>query len=176
MSVILLGYRGSGKTTVGRLVAARLGMSFADVDELVVRSAGRNIREIFEAEGEKGFRDREARAVAEALGLPGHVVSLGGGAVLRPETRDALTATARERVYLRCAPESLAARIAADPATAAARPNLVAGSRGPADVDEINRVLAAREPLYRQVMTRELDVTYLSPADVTQAILQCLQS
>src|SRR5215218_8652222 len=124
MSVVLIGYRGSGKTTVGKRLADRLWQPFVDTDELIVRKAGKSIREVFEQEGEPAFRDLEAAVVRDALMLQEHVISLGGGALLREENRAALKASGHKVVYLKCEPAELYKRISADPETAAARPNL----------------------------------------------------
>ncbi|HEX8914598.1 MAG TPA: shikimate kinase [Humisphaera sp.] len=172
MSVFLIGYRGSGKTTIGRRLADRLWQTFVDADELVVKqAAGRTIKEIFEIEGEAGFRDRESAVVRELALLADHVVALGGGAVLRPENREALKAGGHKVIYLRCEPDELHRRIHADPATAANRPALTALGGG---IDEVKRLLAERESIYRQVMTAELDVTNLSPEDATTYISRML--
>ena len=85
MNVTLIGYRGSGKSTVARLVAERLGWSWVDADALLEQQAGRTIREIFASEGESGFREREEAIIRELLGRDRCVVAAGGGAVLRPE-------------------------------------------------------------------------------------------
>ncbi len=94
-AVVLIGPMGAGKTSVGRRVARTLGLPFADTDKLVVRDHG-PIPELFARHGEAHFRALERAAVAEALSTGG-VVALGGGAVLDPATRDALT---RHRVIL----------------------------------------------------------------------------
>jgi len=163
MGVVLLGYRGSGKTSVGRALAERLWSSFVDTDELIVKSAGRSICEIFESAGESGFRELETRALREALASPNDVVAIGGGAVLRAENRAMLKADARKRVYLRCDPEELLRRIESDAGTADNRPALTSLGGG---IEEVKRLLAEREPLYREVMTGELDVTRLSLDEV----------
>lgn len=163
MGVVLLGYRGSGKTSAGRLLADRLWSSFVDTDEMIVRSAGRSIRELFETVGERGFRELEAAALREALSSKHEVVAIGGGAVLREENRALLLADRRKRVYLRCDPAELLRRIQADPKTVADRPALTSLGGG---IEEVTRLLGEREPLYRAVMTGELDVTRLSPEEV----------
>ena len=172
MSIVLIGYRGSGKTTVGRKLADRLWQPFVDTDELVVRKAGgKTIREIFEKEGEPRFRALEAEAVRDVCRLQEHVISLGGGALVRPENRDALKASGHKVVYLRCEPDELLKRINADPQTVATRPSLspLAGT-----IDEVQKLLAEREPLYRAAMTAELDVTHLSPEDAVVYIVRLL--
>ncbi len=160
MTIFLLGYRGSGKTTIGRRLADRLWIKFVDTDDLIVQAAGKPIADIFAQEGEAHFRDLETQAVRQAAQLKDHVVALGGGAVLRPENQAVIVTPESKRIYLRCDPQVLLERISGDPDTAANRPHLTAHGGGLA---EIQAVLAQREPIYRQVMTGELDVTHLSP-------------
>jgi shikimate kinase len=138
MSLVLMGYRGCGKTTVGRKLADRLWQKFVDTDDLVIASAGKSIREIFKQDG-------EAR--------------LGGGAVLHERNRQLLSTSNHQRIYLRCDPRELLRRIESDPNTADNRPALTGHGGGLAEIESL---LRTREPLYRQVMTGELDVTNLS--------------
>ncbi len=88
--IVLIGFMGAGKTTVGGLLASRLGLPFADVDVIIEQRAGRPIREIFAAEGEPGFRALEHQVTAGLLAGPGAVLALGGGAVQHPATQRAL--------------------------------------------------------------------------------------
>lgn len=170
MSIVLIGYRGSGKTTIGRRLADKLWLPFLDTDELIVRRAGRSIREIFERGGEPGFRDLESEVVRETAQLGDHVISLGGGAVLREENRNAIKAGAHKVIYLHCTPEVLHRRISADPGSSASRPNLTAAG----GLEEIRNLLAVREPLYRQTMTSELDVSNLTPDEAIHYIVRML--
>jgi shikimate kinase len=171
MSVFLIGYRGSGKTTIGRKLADRLWQTFLDSDELIVKQAGKSIKDIFADEGEPGFRDRESAVVRELAMLAEHVVALGGGAVLREENRKALSAGGHKIVYLRCDAEELHRRIHSDPQTAATRPALTGLGGG---IGEIERLLAEREPIYRGCMTAELDVTNLTLEEATVYIARLL--
>lgn len=161
MSIVLIGYRGSGKTTIGRRLADRLWWPFVDTDDLVAKKAGKSIADIFEQHGEKRFRDLEAEAVKEVAKLQEHVIALGGGAVLRPENVDVLRKAEHKLVYLKCDPAELYKRIQADPNSASNRPNLTAAG----GLEEITNLLAQREPLYRAAMTAELDVTNQSASD-----------
>ncbi len=85
--VFLIGFMGSGKTTVGALLGPALSLPFIDLDELIVNAEGRSIKAIFAAEGEAYFRKVEARVLGEVLDSPPAVLSLGGGAFLPPENR-----------------------------------------------------------------------------------------
>jgi shikimate kinase len=161
MSIVLIGYRGSGKTTIGRRLADRLWWPFVDTDDLVVMAAGKSIADIFEQHGEKRFRDLESEAVKEVAKLQEHVIALGGGAVLRRENVEALRKADHKLVYLKCDPAELFKRIQADPNTASRRPSLTPSG----GLEEITTLLAEREPLYRAAMTAELDVTNQSASD-----------
>src|ERR1035438_2178700 len=86
--IILTGFMGSGKTTVGPLIAARLGWKFLDVDDVIEAEAGATIAELFASHGETAFREREHTTVARVASGDALVLALGGGAIERPETRD----------------------------------------------------------------------------------------
>src|SRR5450432_1746182 len=171
MSVILIGYRGSGKTTIGKKLADRLWQKFVDTDDLIVAATGKTIREIFETDGEPKFRDLETDALRKACEMKDHVISLGGGAVIREENRKTIINSGLKRIYLRCDPQILLQRIHSDPQTSANRPHLTHLAGG---IDEIKNLLAIREPFYREVMSAELDVTNLSPVEALVHIVRLL--
>jgi shikimate kinase len=171
MSTFLIGYRGCGKTTIGRRLADRLWQPFVDIDELIVGAAGKPIKDIFEQDGESAFRDLEEKAVAQALATADQVVALGGGSLLREANRNAIKASEQKVIYLKCEPAELHKRISADPQTAAMRPSL---THLGGNIDEIQKLLSDREPLYRQVMTAELDVTRLTPEEAIVYIVRLL--
>ncbi len=164
--VTLIGYRCTGKTTVGRLLAARLGWDFADVDDRVEAGAGKTVADIFATEGEAGVRDRESAALAELCARERCVIATGGGAVMRDANRRHIKARAFV-VWLTATPDTLWARIQADPTTAARRPNLTA-SGGEA---EVRALVAAREPVYRALADFTVAGDALSPEAVADAIL-----
>ena len=85
MNIVLIGFRGSGKSSIGRRLASKLWLDFIDTDVLVSERAQMTIREIFQAEGEEGFRQRESQVIAEVAARDRLVIAAGGGAVLRPE-------------------------------------------------------------------------------------------
>jgi shikimate kinase len=163
--LFLIGYRGSGKTTVGRMVADRLGWGFLDADAVLEERYGQTIREIFAAEGEAGFRDKEAAVLADLCTRNETVVATGGGIVLREENRDLLKRHGFV-AWLCAEPPTLLARIQADPSTAARRPSLAGGG-----LAEIEQLLAVREPLYRACADVEVACGALSPEQAADAIL-----
>ena len=141
-NVILIGYRGCGKTCVGREVAARLGWTFVDTDERI-EAQGRSIRQIFEQEGEPFFRRLETDVIAEVTRGTEQVIAVGGGAVLSEANRTALRA-AGLCIWLTAPVAELHRRSLADPRSLATRPALTPRS----GLDEIRHLLAQREPLY----------------------------
>jgi len=163
--IILVGYRGTGKSTVGRLLADRLGWGFRDADAELEARAGQTVAEIFAAEGEPGFRDREAAVLADLVGLPDHVIATGGGVVLRPANRELLKA-AGFVAWLQAPPEVVWERLQADPTTAARRPALTTGGFA-----EVADLMGVREPLYRAVAAAAVDAAGRSPEAVAAAIL-----
>ncbi len=171
MIVVLIGYRGCGKTTIGKRLADRLWQKFVDVDDVIVRNAGKSIKEIFEQDGEPHFRDLETAALRGVLQAPDLVLGLGGGTLGREENRKLLQAAGCRIVYLRCEPEELLRRVQADPNTAATRPNLTSLGGG---IEEIKLKLTEREPVYRQVMHAEIDVTRMKPEDAVVHIARLL--
>ena len=166
--IVLVGYRGTGKTTVGPVLATRLGWAFADCDDVVENYAGRAVAEIFRAEGEAGFRDRESAAVNELCGKDRLVIATGGGAVLRESNRKAMKRDGFV-VWLTAPAEVIHRRLTEDPATAARRPALTIGG-----FDEIVSLLAVREPMYREVADLVLESSYRSPDELANDILAAL--
>jgi shikimate kinase len=168
--IFLVGYRGTGKTTVARLVARRLGRESIDADKEIERRAGKLIAAVFAEDGEPAFREIEAAVVAD-LARTGLVISTGGGAVLREANRAVMQA-AGPIVWLTASVDTIAKRIAADAATARLRPNLTAvGGRA-----EIETVLANRTPIYHACATFVVDTEGKSPAEVADEIVIGLQS
>ncbi len=162
----LVGYRGCGKSTVGRLLARRWDWPLIDTDALVVEADGRDIATIFAEDGESTFRDLETAAIESIQNHPASVIALGGGVVLRPTNVDWI---GRGRcVYLAASATTLAARIASDAATGAQRPPLT----GRGVIDEISEVLQIREPIYRRIADQTIQVDGLSPGGVADRITQ----
>lgn len=150
--LLLIGYRGSGKTTIGRALATLLNRDLVDTDAWIVNYAQRSIPQIFEEDGEEAFRELESLAIEQLPNSPPLVVSLGGGAVLRPENRERLKSLGWV-VWLRAEPGILAERIARDETLGIRRPSLT----GKNSITEIQQVLTAREPIYRALCDWELE-------------------
>jgi shikimate kinase len=164
--IVLVGPMGAGKSSVGRALAARMGVPFVDVDARVEEAAGGTVAAIFQAEGETGFRLREARALLEALAGAPAVIATGGGAVLAPASRDAMRSTGRV-VYLRVSPQCQLERMAGD----VQRPLLDAADRG----QRLAELQAQREPLYREIAELVFDTTAHTPHSAAAALAAILQ-
>jgi shikimate kinase len=168
-SIAVIGYRGTGKTTVAERLANRLGWEWVDADVEVERRAGKSIAAIFADDGEAAFRDLEAAVVEDLCRRTRVVLALGGGAVGREENRKAI-ARCGAVVWLQASPETIEQRIASDSTTWARRPNLTnAGGR-----TEIERLLAERTPKYRACATLEVDTEEKAPAEIADEILSAL--
>lgn len=150
--VVLVGLMGSGKSTVGRRLAARLDRDFIDADDALVEITDRSIAEIFAIDGEEGFRAIEADVLEELLEhhTPA-IIASGGGVVLRGENRARLMAPTVTTVWLTASPAFLASRTSPKPH----RP-LLSGDEDPRDV--LTRLDATRGPLYREVADIVIDV------------------
>ncbi|MBW0114753.1 shikimate kinase [Pseudonocardia abyssalis] len=162
--LVLVGPPGAGKTTVGKVLARRLGVGFTDVDALIVERAGKPIADMFLHDGEDAFRALEREVVADALDTVDGVLALGGGSVLAPQTRAALRG---HRVVLLTVGLADGLRRTG---MSGARP-LLAGVNPRAT---FKALLDARAPLYREVATVEVDTGRRSANQVVRAVLLAL--
>ncbi|MDR3349054.1 MAG: shikimate kinase [Acidaminococcales bacterium] len=138
-NIALVGFMGTGKTTVGRLLAEKLGMAFVDTDEEIEKAQGKPIPEIFAQNGEEFFRETESRALKVVAARNGQVIATGGGAIVREDNFSELSRRAHI-ICLRASPAVILRRTAAD----AGRPLLQGGER----IERIASLLKAREPHY----------------------------
>lgn len=164
-SVFLVGPMGAGKTTVGRHLAGALGYAFLDSDHEIEARTGADIPWIFEVEGEDGFRRRESQVIDDLTQRSGIVLATGGGAVLREANRRCL----HDRgfvVYLCAGIDHLLARTGRD------RNRPLLRTDNPRAVFE--RILAEREPLYREVAHLELSTNAGNVREAVAAIIRCL--
>ena len=161
MMVTLTGFMGSGKTTVGKVLADFLGCPFLDLDDLVVKKAGKSIPDIFAQDGEPAFRELEAKLLRQTVGKYAEstaVLALGGGAILAPASA-ALLHEKTVCIYLRATLDTLLARLAGETA-----------GRPLADASLADR-LAARAPLYEETAHVTIDTDGLSPDQVADEII-----
>jgi shikimate kinase len=170
-NVILIGYRGCGKTCVGRAVARRLRWDFLDVDELIEATAGRCIREIFAQQGEAHFRSLERRAIALLSATDKRVIAVGGGAVLSAGNRAVLRRSG-VCIWLTAPATELYRRMQADPRSDRSRPPLT-NRRGLA---EVRHLLAQRRPLYAALADHVVPTRARSVEQVATAVLQAVAS
>ena len=164
--IILIGYRGTGKSTVGPLLAAKLGWSFVDADAELEREAGQSIAEIFASEGEAGFRDRESEILGPLCDRDAVVIATGGGVILRPANRERLR-SAGFVVWLTATPAVCWERLQQDSITNNRRPNLTPGG----GLAEVEAMLALREPLYRETAELTLSSEGTSPEQLASCII-----
>ncbi len=168
--LFLIGYRGTGKTTVGELLALRIGWNFVDADVHLEAKFGKSIKEIFVDEGEASFRDKETLVLRELCKKERCIVGTGGGVILRDENRAQLRESGYA-VWLKASIPTIAARIQSDPTTARRRPNLAVGGNA-----EIEEMLRFREPLYRTCADLEIDTEGQSPESIVETILNAWNS
>jgi shikimate kinase len=162
VNLVLIGYRGTGKSTIGTRLAAMLDMAYVSLDAEIVARAGMSIPAIVARFGWDRFRDLEARAVADAAARDGQVLDTGGGVIVRPENVRRL----KERgivFLLEARVEDIVARIGGG----GDRPSLT-GVKG--FTEEVAEVLAAREPDYRKAADAVIDTSRLAPEDAAAAI------
>ncbi len=162
LNLVLTGFMGTGKSTIGRMIAARLNRPFVDMDVEIERRAGQSIPEIFATRGEEAFRQMERDLCRELAGQRGLVIATGGGALVDPTNRERMIASGIV-ICLQASPEGLLARLRAEAST---RPLL--HSDDPAA--RIRELLAARAEAY-DALPYHIDTTDLSPEDVMEAVL-----
>lgn len=165
-NIILIGMMGSGKTTVGQLLAARTDYTYIDTDELLTRQTGRSISEIFAADGEAEFRRLESAVILQVTTHEKQVIATGGGVILRLENVAALRQTGVV-IFLAATPETLLRRLRGD----THRPLLQGGN--PAET--LQYLLEERLPLYQGAAHLTVDTDRLTPAEVVEVIQQKIQ-
>jgi shikimate kinase len=170
MNLFLIGYRGSGKTTVAAALADLLGWPWVDADAQLERRAGKTIKQIFADQGEAAFRDLESTILADLVTLNRHIIALGGGVILRDENRRQLAGRGKI-VWLQASPEALLARISGDTTTAERRPNLT----GQGGLAEIRTLLTERTPIYASCADLTVDAESKPAVELARQIIDELQ-
>ncbi|MCS7239161.1 MAG: shikimate kinase [Thermoguttaceae bacterium] len=169
MNLVLIGYRATGKTTLARLLAERLGWQWVDADVEIEHRAGKSIARIFAEDGEPAFRDLEAKVIADLCARDKLVIAAGGGAPMRPENRQAMKQSGKV-IWLQASPQTIYQRMYSDPTTAERRPNLTA--RG--GLEEIIELLSKREPVYRETADFTVNTEGRPPEVLAEEILSAL--
>lgn len=166
MNIYLIGYRCTGKTTVGRLLAKKLGWNFIDTDEQVVQGENRSIARIVKEEGWKGFRILESRVMETVSRREDTIVSTGGGAVLNPANIKLIKQSGRT-VWLKASKEVIYSRMFSDSSTASKRPPLTESELK----EEIEKTLKMRQPFYQKACDLEIETGDLKPEAIVARIL-----
>ena len=164
--VILIGPMGSGKTTIGQLIAKRLGIAFRDTDQVVEEETGRTVSDIFLEDGEDAFRLLEKGVLRNELLSDGTVLALGGGAPISMDAQSALRAIASPVVYLDISLATVAPRIGFN----RDRPLLLHNPRG-----QWQTLMEARRPIYESIADTVIDVNTKSETEIVDEILEVLK-
>ena len=166
MNIVLIGFRGTGKSTVGKLLAQRLERDFVDSDKCIESAAGKTIKSIFEDVGEKGFRKIEADIITELSKMDNTVISAGGGVVLKEENVKILKSNGF-LILLEATPEIIHNRITQDEKTTQQRPSLT--EKKP--LDEIKHLITKREHAYKNAADYTINTSYVSCEDIVKEII-----
>ena len=166
-NLVLIGFMGTGKSTLGRLCAAELGYSFCDSDHILEARAGCSIAELFEREGEAAFRERERQVIAELAATSGLVIATGGGAVLDGGNAARLRETGL-LVLLTASPDAILKRVG----RSRTRPLL---ANAPSPRARVEELLAERMPVYRRAAHCQVETGSRPPRAVAQQIVMLYQ-
>lgn len=164
--VILIGPMGSGKTTIGQLVAERLEIPFRDTDQVIEESSGRTVSDIFLEDGEDAFRLLEKSVLRDELLSDGTVLALGGGAPISIDAQSALRAIASPVIYLDISLATVAPRIGFN----RDRPLLLHNPRG-----QWQTLMEARRPIYESIADTVIDVNTKTEIDIVDEILEVIK-
>ncbi len=164
--VILIGPMGSGKTTIGQLVASKLGIAFRDTDHVIEGRAGKSVSDIFLEDGEDEFRILEKKVLRDELLSDDTVLALGGGAPISVDAQSALRAIASPVIYLDISLATVAPRIGFN----RDRPLLLHNPRG-----QWQTLMEARRPIYESIADSVIDVNDKSESEIVTLILEVLK-
>ena len=175
MNIVLIGYRASGKTTIGKLLARELNLDFVDIDHRIMARYGNlSVAEIWEQFGEPSYRETECDVTEQACAGCNQVIALGGGTPMQARAFAALEAAQdATHFFLHAAAETLYARSQIDAANAANRPSLTSIGGG---LDEVRHMLAQREPVYKKLADHTIDVDHQSLAAAAAEIARIAKS
>ncbi|MDR4498204.1 MAG: shikimate kinase [Candidatus Scalindua sp.] len=166
MNIVLIGFRGTGKSTIGKLLANRLKRSFVDTDEYIINTTGKTIKEIFQEEGEKKFRQIEADTIALLRVMDKKIIAAGGGVVLNNKNVETLKSNG-VLILLEAAPEIIHKRISLDEKTMHQRPSLT--DKGA--FEEIKHLIKQRQKLYDEAASHRINTSNKSTEEIVEEIL-----
>jgi len=165
MNIILIGYRGTGKTTIARIIARKTGFELQNLDAMIVKAAGMNIPEIVAQKGWDQFRDLESQVLQQVADGDDQILDCGGGIILRPENRERLR-QAGPVFWLTASVPVIVERIREDDQ----RPALTDKSF----LEEIQEVLQTRTPLYQECAHHRINTDHQSPEQAAEQILELI--
>jgi shikimate kinase len=171
MNIILIGYRGSGKSTVGSRLAARLNLKFVDIDDLIEERQGVPISDLVKSHGWGHFRKLERSTIEEISEEDHLVIAPGGGAVLDTDNVKALRKSGFI-IWLKADKQTLLKRLNQDPGTNTRRPTLT----GKGTSEELKEVMSLREPIYERISEIQIDTSMIDVETVVENILTVLKS
>lgn len=170
MNIVLIGYRGSGKSTVGRRLAARLKLRFVDIDDLIEERQGVAISDIVKSHGWGHFRKLERNTIEEISKEDHFIIAPGGGAVLDTDNVKALRKNGLI-IWLKAEKQTLLKRMDQDPGTGTRRPALT----GKGTSEELKEVMSLREPIYERVSEIQIDTSRIDVETVVENVLTVLK-
>ncbi len=171
MNIVLIGFRGTGKSTVGKLLAKRLKRDYVDTDEYIESTTGKTIKDIFEEEGEEGFRKTEVETIAKLGKMDNKIIAAGGGVVLKDENVKNLKSNGF-LILLEATPEIIHDRIRQDAKTKQQRPSLTNKN----SFDEIKHLIDKRQPLYENAANYTINTSYVSCGNIVEEIITVIRS
>ena len=170
MNIVLIGYRGSGKSTVGRKLAVRLKLRFVDIDDLIEDRQGTPISDIVKSHGWGHFRKLERNTIEEISKEDHLIIAPGGGAVLDSDNVKALRKNGLI-IWLKADKQTLLKRLSQDPVTNTRRPTLT----GKGTSEELKEVMSLREPIYERVSEIQIDTSMMDAETVVERVLTVLK-
>jgi shikimate kinase len=170
MIVTLIGYRATGKSSVAKCLSALLDWNWRDTDDEIQARTGKTIADLFSSSGESSFRELEETIIEELASLPSIVLSVGGGAVLSPSSRQRIRA-AGPVIWLQAGPETILARMKQDRHNDTLRPSLTTLRAA----EEVHAKLAERIPLYRAMADLAIDTEKMAVAAIADQIFSFVQ-
>jgi shikimate kinase len=171
MNIVLIGFRGTGKSTVGKLLANRLKRDYVDTDEYIESTTGKTIKDIFEEEGEEGFRKTEVETVAKLGKMDNKIIAAGGGVVLKDENVKNLKSNGF-LILLEATPEIIYNRLTQDEKTTQQRPSLTNKNL----FDEIKHLIDKRQQFYENAADYTINTSYVSCEDIVEEIITTIRS